>query len=99
MDRVYMTFVQATTGSGGWPMSVWLTPELKPFFGGTYFPPDNRYGQPGFASILAESGARLARTTGRASRNPARRWWSSFRVRPDSFDGGRADRGRQHAAR
>ena len=42
VDRIYMTFVQATTGSGGWPMSVWLTPELKPFFGGTYFPPENR---------------------------------------------------------
>ncbi len=52
IDRVYMTFVQATTGSGGWPMSVWLTPELKPFFGGTYFPPDNRYGRPGFRAIL-----------------------------------------------
>ena len=37
VDRVYMTFVQATTGSGGWPMSVWLTPDLKPFVGGTYF--------------------------------------------------------------
>lgn len=52
IDRVYMMFVQATTGSGGWPMSVWLTPELKPFFGGTYFPPDNRYGRPGFKAIL-----------------------------------------------
>src|SRR6185436_3766822 len=40
LDRVYMLFVQASTGSGGWPMSVWLTPEAKPFFGGTYFPPD-----------------------------------------------------------
>lgn len=40
IDRVYMTFVQATTGGGGWPMNVWLTPELKPFFGGTYFPPE-----------------------------------------------------------
>ena len=48
VDRVYMTFVQATTGGGGWPMSVWLTPELKPFVGGTYFPPEDRYGQPGF---------------------------------------------------
>ncbi|HEV3331514.1 MAG TPA: thioredoxin domain-containing protein [Bryobacteraceae bacterium] len=54
VDRVYMTFVQATTGGGGWPMSVWLTPELEPFFGGTYFPPDNRYGQPGFASVLTQ---------------------------------------------
>jgi uncharacterized protein YyaL (SSP411 family) len=52
VDRVYMLFVQATTGSGGWPMSVWLTPELKPFFGGTYFPPDNRYGRPGFRDLL-----------------------------------------------
>jgi uncharacterized protein len=52
VDRVYMLFVQASTGSGGWPMSVWLTPERKPFFGGTYFPPDNRYGRPGFAAIL-----------------------------------------------
>ena len=54
VDRVYMTFVQATTGSGGWPMSVWLTPELKPFYGGTYFPPDARWGRPGFPQILGE---------------------------------------------
>lgn len=52
IDRVYMTFVQATTGSGGWPMSVFLTPDLKPFYGGTYFPPDDRYGRPGFATLL-----------------------------------------------
>src|SRR5664279_1856002 len=54
VDRIYMTYVQATTGSGGWPMSVWLTPELKPFFGGTYFPPENRWGHPGFGSILTQ---------------------------------------------
>ncbi len=53
VDRIYMLFVQATTGSGGWPMSVWLTPDLKPFFGGTYFPPDGRYGRPGFRDLLA----------------------------------------------
>ncbi|XP_076075514.1 spermatogenesis-associated protein 20-like isoform X2 [Mytilus galloprovincialis] len=53
VDKVYMTFVQATHGSGGWPMSVWLTPDLKPIVGGTYFPPDDRYyGRPGFKSIL-----------------------------------------------
>jgi uncharacterized protein YyaL (SSP411 family) len=52
VDRVYMTFVQATTGSGGWPMSVWLTPDLKPFVGGTYFPPQERYGQPAFNKVL-----------------------------------------------
>ena len=54
VDRVYMTFVQATTGSGGWPMSVWLTPELKPFYGGTYFPPSSKWGRPGFVDILGE---------------------------------------------
>jgi uncharacterized protein YyaL (SSP411 family) len=54
IDRIYMTFVQSTTGSGGWPMSVWLTPELQPFYGGTYFPPQNRWGHPGFGSILTQ---------------------------------------------
>jgi uncharacterized protein len=54
VDRVYMAFVQATTGSGGWPMSVWLTPELKPFYGGTYFPPSSKWGRPGFIEILQE---------------------------------------------
>jgi uncharacterized protein YyaL (SSP411 family) len=54
VDRIYMTYVQASTGGGGWPMSVWLTPELQPFFGGTYFPPENRWGHPGFASILTQ---------------------------------------------
>jgi uncharacterized protein len=52
VDRVYMTFVQATTGGGGWPMSVWLTPDLKPFMGGTYFPPEDRWGQMGFSKLL-----------------------------------------------
>ncbi len=52
VDRVHMTFVQATTGGGGWPMSVWLTPDLKPFVGGTYFPPEDRHGQPGFKKVL-----------------------------------------------
>ena len=58
VDRVYMTFVQATTGAGGWPMSVWLTPSLEPFYGGTYFPPTSRWGRPGFIDILQE----IART-------------------------------------
>jgi len=56
VDRVYMMFVQATTGSGGWPMSVWLTPDLQPFFGGTYFPPSSQYGRPGFVDVLSEIG-------------------------------------------
>jgi uncharacterized protein len=54
VDKIYMTFVQSTTGSGGWPMSVFLTPDLKPFFGGTYFPPDARYGRPGFLQLLQQ---------------------------------------------
>jgi uncharacterized protein YyaL (SSP411 family) len=54
VDRVYMSFVQATTGAGGWPMTVFLTPDLKPFYGGTYFPPTSRWGRPGFADLLSE---------------------------------------------
>jgi len=52
IDRVYMTFVQATTGSGGWPMSVWLTPDLQPFAGGTYFPPRDSPGGAGLPTVL-----------------------------------------------
>jgi uncharacterized protein YyaL (SSP411 family) len=52
IDQTYMTFVQATTGSGGWPMTVFLTPDLKPFFGGTYFPPEDKWGQPGLTKVL-----------------------------------------------
>ena len=54
VDKIYMTFVQTTTGSGGWPLNVFLTPELKPFFGGTYFPPDDRSGRPGFLQLLRQ---------------------------------------------
>jgi uncharacterized protein YyaL (SSP411 family) len=57
VDQVYMTFVQATAGSGGWPMSVWLTPDLKPFVGGTYFPPEDAFGRPGFKSVLSQLAA------------------------------------------
>ena len=52
LDDVYMAAVQAMTGSGGWPMSVFLTPDLRPFFGGTYFPPDDRHGMPAFPRVL-----------------------------------------------
>ena len=54
LDDIYMTAVQVTTGSGGWPMSVFLTPDLKPFFAGTYFPPENRYGRVGFKTVLTQ---------------------------------------------
>ncbi|HXA81403.1 MAG TPA: thioredoxin domain-containing protein [Opitutaceae bacterium] len=52
VDRVYMAYVQMLTGHGGWPLSAWLTPDLKPFYGGTYFPPEDRYGRLGFANVL-----------------------------------------------
>ena len=52
LDEIYMAAVQAMTGSGGWPMTVFLTPDLRPFYGGTYFPPDDRYGRPGFGRVL-----------------------------------------------
>ncbi|MDP3543883.1 MAG: thioredoxin domain-containing protein [Elusimicrobiota bacterium] len=52
VDKVYMTAVQAMSGQGGWPLNVFLTPDLKPFYGGTYFPPDSRYGRPSWTSLL-----------------------------------------------
>jgi uncharacterized protein YyaL (SSP411 family) len=52
LDQIYMTAVQLMTGQGGWPMSMFLTPDLKPFYGGTYYPPEDRYGRPGFKSLL-----------------------------------------------
>lgn len=56
IDATYMAYVQATTGQGGWPMSVWLTPEGRPVFGGTYFPPDDKHGRPGFPHVCHELG-------------------------------------------
>ncbi|MDG6988282.1 MAG: thioredoxin domain-containing protein [Nitrososphaerota archaeon] len=52
VDAYYMTAVQAMTGGGGWPLSVFLTPDLKPFYGGTYFPPEPRFGMPSFMQVL-----------------------------------------------
>jgi uncharacterized protein YyaL (SSP411 family) len=52
VDQIYMNFVQLTTGRGGWPMNVFLTPDKKPFFGGTYFPPNPRYGMASWSQIL-----------------------------------------------
>jgi uncharacterized protein YyaL (SSP411 family) len=54
VDKIYMTFVQGTTGSGGWPLNVFLTPDRKPFFGGTYFPPEDRHGRGSFLSVLQQ---------------------------------------------
>ncbi|MGH9322435.1 MAG: thioredoxin domain-containing protein, partial [Vicinamibacteria bacterium] len=54
LDEIYMSAVQMLTGSGGWPLTVFLTPELEPFYGGTYFPPEDRWGRPGFPTVLRE---------------------------------------------
>ncbi|HOP06317.1 MAG TPA: thioredoxin domain-containing protein [candidate division Zixibacteria bacterium] len=54
LDKIYMSFTTAMTGQGGWPMSVFLTPDLKPFFAGTYFPPVDGYGRPSFMKVITE---------------------------------------------
>jgi len=54
VDKIYMTFVQNMTGSGGWPLNVFLTPDLKPFFGGTYWPPEPKHGRPSFVNVLQQ---------------------------------------------
>ncbi len=54
VDRIYMTAVQALTHQGGWPLNCFLTPDLKPFYGGTYFPPENKYGQASFIQVLRQ---------------------------------------------
>src|SRR5439155_19763640 len=79
LDAIYMDAVQAMTGSGGWPMTVFLTPAGEPFYGGTYFPDEDRHGMPAFRRVLQavaeawrdrrddarEQGRRLARAIGR----------------------------------
>jgi len=52
LDQIYMNAVQMMTQQGGWPMTVFLTPEAVPFYGGTYFPPEDRYHMPGFPRVL-----------------------------------------------
>src|SRR4029078_215222 len=93
VDRVYMTFVQVTTGSGGGPMSVWLTPQLEPFYGGTYFPPTTRWGRPGFTEILEE----LARVWG-DERNKVVQSASSIVERLRTLGGGSSGQGAVPAA-
>ena len=56
IDATYMAFVQATTGQGGWPLNVWLTPDALPVVGGTYFPPEDKFGRPGFPKICEQLG-------------------------------------------
>ena len=68
VDAVYMEAIQAMTGHGGWPMTVFLDPDGRPFYGGTYFPPDRRGGMPGFVELLPRRRRRVAQP----ARRPAR---------------------------
>jgi uncharacterized protein YyaL (SSP411 family) len=54
VDKIYMTFVQGMTGHGGWPLNVFLAPDLKPIYGGTYWPPESKYGRPSFLQVLQQ---------------------------------------------
>ena len=79
LDAVYMEAVQMLTGSGGWPMTVFLTPECKPFYGGTYFPPVDRHNMPGFPRLLEtvaqayrNSHAEIQRVTGQLTEQMGR---------------------------
>jgi len=54
VDKIYMTAVQAMSGQGGWPLNCFLTPDLKPFYGGTYYPPEDKYGHAGFGQVLGQ---------------------------------------------
>src|SRR6266487_2124667 len=74
LDSIYMQATTAMTGSGGWPMSVFLTPDLKPFYAGTYFPPVQRYNMPAFKDVLSgvahawkEEPDEIARVSGQVS--------------------------------
>ena len=85
VDQIYMNAVMLLTGQGGWPLNVFLTSDLKPFYGGTYFAPDERYGRPGFPTVLADiarvwknkpedvekAGKQLAEAINRPSEGPA----------------------------
>ena len=71
LDAIYMDAVVALTGSGGWPMTVFLTPDGEPFFGGTYFPPEARHGMPAFRERAAARSPRRGATS--ATRSTSRR--------------------------
>jgi uncharacterized protein YyaL (SSP411 family) len=72
IDRVYMAYIQAVTGRGGWPISVWLTPELKPFFGGTYFPATDADGRAGMTSVVASISEGWSRDQGKVVEEASR---------------------------
>ena len=68
LDHIYQSVVQMLSGQGGWPLTMFLTPDQDPFYGGTYFPPDDRYGRPGFPRVLTACRRSLSAATGRRRR-------------------------------
>src|SRR2546425_3988153 len=100
LDAIYMDAVQAMTGSGGWPMTVFLTPEGTPFYAGTYFPKEDRHGLPAFTRVLealaeawrserdrvTEQGRRVVDSIGRASAAQESREPLTEAVRHRAFD-------------
>ena len=82
IDSVYMNVCQALTGSGGWPMSIFMAADKKPFFAGTYFPPYAKYGTPGFADILSEIDEKW-KTDRAGLLNSANRITEYFRTAPE----------------
>ncbi|HWB22193.1 MAG TPA: thioredoxin domain-containing protein [Gaiellaceae bacterium] len=89
LDSIYMDAVVSLTGQGGWPMTVFLTPEGEPFFGGTYFPPEPRYGMPSFRDVLAGVGNawRTRRdAVGQTANKLSERIRLSARVRPEEAE-------------
>jgi len=87
LDSIYMSFLVATTGQGGWPMSVFLSPEGKPFYGGTYFPPDNRHNLPAFPDVLKKV-ARLWRSDRIAILTSSESLTQTLKPRPAAQPGG-----------
>lgn len=95
IDSVYMSVCQTLTGSGGWPMSVFLTPEREPFFAGTYFPPETEYGMTGFADILRMIAERWQTESGKRELTKAARQLLE-QVGRERTDRERTDRKREH---
>ena len=101
IDAIYMNYVQMTTGAGGWPLTVFLTPDQVPFFGGTYFPPADHYGRPGFSRVL-ESVAAAYRDRREELRKMAPevvsklQQSSAFEVPPDAIKAETMDEATQH---
>ena len=95
VDKIYITAVSAMTGSAGWPLNVFLTPDRKPFFGGTYFPPTARWGQPAWRDVVEHIGQSWAdpeeRKTMLDHRRPSGRCAQEAIRRPPAHDatGGR----------